>query len=465
MKKSLLITSIILTSIAIAIYSFAGKQQKTAASNYQRFCAGCHGAALEKFAEKKWMDEDDNASVVRSIKYGIEEEGMPAFQKTFSDTEIAELADYVKKGIPDDRTLLKPAVTPDGIIETESQKYIVETVVSGLKVPWGMVFLSEKEILISEREGTLHRFSDGKLGPPIEGLPEIMASGQGGLLDLALHPDFQSNGWIYIAYSALNTGSKKPTGNTAVIRAKLDGNRLSDVQQIYKGNPDTDRSHHFGTRMAFDGKGHIYISNGDRGQHFEFAQKLDNSNGKIHRLNDDGTIPKDNPFVNTPGAVKSIYSYGHRNPQGLCFHPVTNELWQTEHGPRGGDELNVIKKGANYGWPVISYGINYDGTILTDQKEQEGMEQPLFYWTPSIAPCGMTFITGDRYPEWQNNLLVGALSFKYVERLVIKDKSVIHREKLLEDIGRVRNVVMGPDNLIYVSIENPGKILRLVPVE
>ena len=224
-------------------------------------------------------------------------------------------------------------------------------------------------------------------------------------------------------------------------------------------------NYHFGTKIAFDGKGHIFFGNGDRGQHFDFPQKLDNTNGKIHRLNDDGTIPADNPFVNTPGAIPSIYSYGHRNPQGTCIHPVTGELWITEHGPKGGDELNQVKPGLNYGWPVICYGINYDGTILTPLTEKEGMEQPNFYWVPSIGPCGMTFVTGDRYKSWTNNILIGSLSFKYLERVVLSGHSVLHREKLLDGIGRVRNVVMSPDGYIYVAIENPGKILRLMPVE
>jgi aldose sugar dehydrogenase len=441
------------------------EQQQTAAANYQKYCSGCHGANLEKFAAKEWMEEKGTSTAARSIKYGIEDIGMPAFQKTFTDPEIAALADYVKKGVPEDRSRLKPAVTLDEVTESESQKFVVETVVTGLKVPWGLAFLPNGDLLISEREGTLHRFSNGKLGPPIEGLPPIMAFGQGGLLDLALHPDYEKNGWIYIAYSALNTESKKRIGNTAIIRAKLQGNRLTDQQQIYRGTPDTDRGHHFGIKLSFDGKGHLFFGHGERGQHFDFPQKLDNSNGKMHRINDDGTIPKDNPFYNEPGAIKSIWSYGHRNPQGNAFHPETGELWETEHGPKGGDELNIIKPGLNYGWPVISYGINYDGTILTKLKEKEGMEQPVFYWTPSIGPCGMTFVTGNRYPEWKNNILVGSLSFQYLERVVLNGRSVIHREKLLENVGRVRNVVMGPDNLIYVGVETPGRILRLVPVE
>lgn len=439
--------------------------QTSAAINYQKFCAGCHGANLEKFAAKAWMEEKGTSSAFNSIKTGIEDIGMPSFQKTFNDAEIEALASYVKKGIPEDKSLLKPAVTPGGVIESEVQRFVVDTVVTGLSVPWGLAFLPDGDMLISERAGTLHRFSGGKLSPPIEGLPPIMAFGQGGLLDLSLHPDYANNGWIYIAYSALDTESDERKGNTAIMRARLQGNKLVDQQIIYKGSPHTNRGHHFGCKIAFDNKGHIFFGNGDRGQHFDFPQKLENHNGKIHRLNDDGSIPADNPFVNTPGAMPSIYSYGHRNPQGTCIHPGTGELWVTEHGPRGGDELNLIRPGLNYGWPVISYGINYDGTVLTPATQKEGMEQPVFYWTPSIAPCGMTFVTGDRYKNWHHNLLVGALSFKYLERVVINDHSVMHREKLLDGIGRVRNVVMSPDGFIYVAIETPGKILRLLPIE
>jgi len=436
-----------------------------AALNYRTYCAGCHGDKLEKFTAKKWMDEPGNTLVIQSIKLGIEEAGMPSFEKTFSEAEIEELAAYVKKGIPDDRNSLKPAVKAGDVTESEVQDFIVETVVTGLDVPWGLVFLPGGELLISERAGTLHRFSDGKLSPPIEGLPPIRAEGQGGLLDLCLHPDYSRNGWIYFSYSALSPENGNVTSNTAVMRARLQGNKLVDQQVIFRGDPDTDRSHHYGCKLAFDDKGQLFFGIGDRGQHYDFPQNLDNTNGKIHRINDDGSIPEDNPFVNTKGAVPSIYSYGHRNPQGNCINPLSGELWETEHGPRGGDELNLIEPGKNYGWPVISYGINYNGTILTEFTEKEGMEQPVYYWTPSIAPCGMTFLTGDRYKNWRNNLFVGSLRFQYMERVVINGHAVKHTEKLLQGIGRVRNVVVGPDGLIYVATETPGKIVRLLPVE
>ena len=275
------------------------KTDATAEANYQKFCSGCHGANLEKFAEKEWMDEEGTSSAFSSIKFGIENIGMPAFQKTFTDKEIKELAEYVKKGIPADRSTLLPALTPDKILESEVQNFTLDTVVSGLNVPWGMAFLPNGDMLISERSGALLVFSGGKLSAPVEGLPDIMAIGQGGLLDIALHPDYVTNGWIYFSYSALNSGGSRPTGNTAIMRARLDGTRLVDQQIIFRGQPATDRNYHFGCKIAFDGKGHIFFGIGDRGQHFDFPQKLDNHNGKIHRLNDDGSIPADNPFVNT----------------------------------------------------------------------------------------------------------------------------------------------------------------------
>lgn len=437
----------------------------SAETNYKNFCAGCHGVNLERFTVKPWMDDEGISQAFESIKFGIIDIGMPAFEQTFTDDEIEKLAVYVKEKIPRDRSTLKPAFTAEGVINSEVHNFVIDTVVSGLSVPWGLAFLPNGDLLISERAGTLHRYSNGILSDPIEGLPPIMAIGQGGLLDLALHPDYKNNGWIYMAYSALNPVSERPIGNTAILRARLNGNQLVDQEVIFEGLPHTPLQYHFGCKLAFDGKGHLFFGIGDRGQRDDFPQRLDNHNGKIHRIMDDGAIPLDNPFVNDPSAMPSIYSYGHRNPQGTSIHPVTGELWVSEHGPKGGDELNLVEPGLNYGWPVISYGINYNGTIFTELTEKEGMEQPVFEWTPSIAPCGMTFVTGDRFMNWENNLLVGSLSFQYVERVAVEGNAVTHREKLLEGVGRVRNVVMSPDGYVYVAIETPGLILRLIPIE
>ena len=288
--------------------------------------------------------------------------------------------------------------------------------------------------------------------------------GQGGLMDLQLHPEYAENGWIYISFSYFDALNKR-AGNTAIIRTKLVGNELSDIQYIYRGTPTLSSTHHYGSRIEFDNEGYLYFSIGDRGRRDKFPQKLDNSNGKVHRLHDDGRIPADNPFVSNPGAEKSIYSYGHRNIQGIARHPVTGEIWTHEHGPKGGDEINISKAGLNYGWPVISFGINYSGTKFTDDTAMAGMEQPMLYYVPSIAPCGMAFVTGNRYKGWENNLLIGSLRFKYLERLVVSENTVIEQERLLEDIGRVRNVKVSPDGYIYVAVEQPGKILKLIPVK
>ena len=461
---SLFVFTIALASCTSTAQNSA-KAEKLPADNYRTYCAGCHGDNLEKFVDKVWMDQEGTSSIEESIKNGIIEIGMPAFEKTFTDAEIEALALYVKEGIPADRQELVASVHANQIIESEVHRFVIDTVVLGLDVPWGLAFLPNGDLLISERSGTLHTFSNGQLSPPIEGLPPIMAFGQGGLMDLALHPNYEDNGWIYMSYSALNTQSSKPMGNTAIMRARLKEGKLTDQEVLYKGTPDTDRGHHFGCKLAFDGKGYLYFGIGERGQHFDFPQKLDNSNGKIHRIHDDGRIPTDNPFVTTSGAIKSIYCYGNRNPQGNAFHPVTGDLWETEHGPMGGDELNLIKPGLNYGWPIISYGINYDGTILTEMSHKEGMEQPVIQWTPSIAPCGMTFVTGNRFKNWENNILVGSLRFDYVERIVLDGQKVAHQEKLVEGIGRVRNVVVSPDGLVYIGLENPGRIVRLIPVD
>lgn len=462
--KTLLISSFFFSFILISntnswlscSQGFTDKKAKisSASKNYEEYCAGCHGKNLEKFKSKEAEDFTSIQKLVKSIKYGLEDIGMPAFEKAFSDEEILELAEFVANSVK-----LDSAKKSD----TVNQEFEIETIVTGLEIPWGLAFLPNGDMLITERSGKLLRFSKGQLSSPIMGVPEVFAVNQGGLLDIALHPEYEKNGWIYFSYSSVQMEGNDRKSNTAIMRARLEGNTLKDQEVIFQAEPLTTRAHHFGCKLAFDKENNLFFGVGDRGQHFDFPQKLDNHNGKIHKIRDDGRIPEDNPFVNTPGAKASIYSYGHRNPQGTCFHPETGELWESEHGPKGGDELNLVKPGLNYGWPVISYGINYDGSILTKLKEKEGMVQPVHQWTPSIAPCGMTFMTGDNYPGWKNNLFLGSLSFRYLERVVLDGHRVIHTEKLLEDIGRVRNVVMSPDGYLYVAVESPGRILRLKP--
>lgn len=458
-----LISFLLLSALSSCIGQSKEVEQKLAASNYQNYCAGCHGDQLQKFNKSEWMYGSDLSQLVKSIQQGREDIGMPAFGGTFSASEIKALAEYVKEGIPADKSVLKPAETNGGIVQSEQQKFYVDTVVSGLDVPWGLEFLPNGDLLIADRSAKLYRFTNGQL-QQISGLPEIMVKGQGGLMDLELHPDYEENGWLYFSYSGYAAENKRE-GCTNIMRAKLDGNSLVDKQLIFDGFPDTDKGHHWGCKLEFDRNGYLFFGVGERGAHFVNPQFLGNHCGKIHRIFDDGSVPPDNPFVNTPGAMPTIYSYGHRNPQGTCMNPETGEIWETEHGPKGGDELNIIRPGLNYGWPVISYGINYDGTILTEFAEKEGMEQPVTYWVPSIAPCGMTFVKGDRYKNWKNNILVGSLRFIYLERIQLEGQKVVHQEKLLEGIGRVRNVEMSPDGFIYVAIEKPGKIVKLIPVD
>ncbi|MGS2763176.1 PQQ-dependent sugar dehydrogenase [Sinomicrobium sp. M5D2P9] len=345
------------------------------------------------------------------------------------------------------------------IHEPETVDYTVETVVDDLSVPWGMAFLPDGSMLITERSGELIRFKDGEK-TAISNVPEVYARGQGGLLDILLHPDYENNGWIYLSYSTPE--GEENGAHTAIIRTKLQGDALVDKQLLYKGTPNTRKSHHFGSRMVFDRDGYLYFSIGERGDHDINPQDITRDGGKVYRIREDGSIPQDNPFTGNAEAKHAIYSYGHRNPQGMVVHPETGEIWVHEHGPRGGDEINIVKKGANYGWPEITYGIDYDGTIISDETEKEGMEQPIYYWVPSIAPSGMAFITSDIYPEWKGNLLAGSLSFQYLERLVMDGNEVTYREKLLTDMGRVRDVRQGPDGYIYASIEGKG-IVKIVP--
>jgi glucose/arabinose dehydrogenase len=347
------------------------------------------------------------------------------------------------------------------VIESEKQKYFVDTLITGLEIPWGMAFLPNGDVLITERKGQLRIVKNGVLSEDtILGVPPVVFTVQGGLLDIELHPNYEENGWIYLAYSC---ASEEGGSNTAIMRAKLEGNTLVQQEKIFQATPFGNRPHHFGCKLQFDREGYLYFSVGDRGE-WDNAQDLTNHAGKIHRIHDDGRIPEDNPFLATEGAMPSIFTYGNRNPQGVTIHPQTGEIWAHEHGPRGGDEVNIIKAGTNYGWPVISYGINYDSTIITELTEKEGLAQPLHYWVPSIAPCGMTFTTSDLYPNWKGNLLVGSLRFRYLNRCEVVDGKIVHEEKLLDTQGRVRDVEVGPDGYIYVAVEAPGMLLRVYPI-
>lgn len=349
----------------------------------------------------------------------------------------------------------------DTTIEASTYTYSVETVVDDLQIPWGMAFLPDGSMLITEKSGELIHFKDGKK-QLVRGVPAIYNRGQGGLMDVVLHPNYEQNGWIYFTYASAEGDSNG--GNTALARAKLENDQLKSLEVLYKATPNTSKGQHFGSRIAFDKEGYLYFSAGERGERDINPQDITRDNGKIYRLNDDGSIPADNPFVNEPNAKKAIFSYGHRNPQGLIQNPKTGEIWEHEHGPMGGDEINIIKKGANYGWPVVTYGQNYSGTSITSETSRPDMEDPIYYWVPSIAPSGMAYVTSDKYPHLKDNLLVGSLKFQYLELDILDGKKVVKRERLLEGIGRVRDVRQAPDGFIYVAVEGLG-IVKLIATE
>jgi glucose/arabinose dehydrogenase len=342
---------------------------------------------------------------------------------------------------------------------TADNRFTVQTLYESFKNPWGMAWLPDGRMLVTERAGDILVFKDDKYtGEKLTGMPAVYAQGQGGLMDIQIHPNYNTNKWIYIAFSKAVDGG----ATTAVARFKLNGNQVTDLTELFTAKPYISASHHFGSRIVFDKDNYMFIAAGERGTQPK-VQELNNDHGKIHRLHDDGRVPNDNPFVNQAGANPSIWSYGHRNPQGMVYDATTNRIWAAEHGPKGGDELNLIEKGKNYGWPKTCYGINYDGTVLTPNKELPGIENPARYWVPSIGPCGITIVTSKRYPDWKGNILVGALAFRHVARVQLDGKKYVTEEKLLDGMGRVRHVAESPDGYLYVITEGPGLLLKLVP--
>lgn len=337
-------------------------------------------------------------------------------------------------------------------------RYDVETVAEDMRVPWAMTWLPDGDLLVSERRGEILRIRDGELVARLTGVPDVDANAQGGLLDLVLHPQFATNQLLYMSYSDKTGGDGS---NTAIARGRLVGNALTDVEIVYKAGPNTSSGYHFGSRMAFDNEGYLYFSIGDRGQRDVNPQDKQRDGGKIYRIHDDGRIPADNPFAGSD-AVTAMYSLGHRNTQGMAKHPVSGKIWTHEHGPRGGDEINVIKPGANYGWPILSYGINYSGTEFAEGTEREGFESPAWYWDPSIAPSGMAFVTSDKYPDWKGHLLVGALRGQKLVLCEIDGDRVVSVKTVLEDVGRVRDVRQAPDGYVYVAIDGLG-VQRVIP--
>lgn len=351
---------------------------------------------------------------------------------------------------------------------SERHSFRVVTVADGLVHPWGLAFLPNGDMLVTERPGRLRIIRNGTLdAEPIAGVPEVWAQGQGGMLDVAVHPQFATNRFVYLSFSRPSAAG----AGTAVVRGRLEGNRLADVKEIFVSNTVSTSGQHFGSRLAFDRQGFLYVTAGDRGdspmaQENHNSQRLDRHAGSVLRLHDDGRAPADNPFAGRAGAQPEIYSYGHRNPQALTFHPETGQLWSTEHGARGGDELNLILPGRNYGWPIITHGVNYNGQPIGIGREREGLEPPIVFWVPSIATSGMAFYTGNRFPNWKGDLFVGGLIGEQLERITLRGTRVENRETLLADYRRrIRDVRNGPDGYIYLLIDAPsGPVVRLEPV-
>ena len=354
----------------------------------------------------------------------------------------------------------------DSIEKTEKETFKIETFIDGFDVPWGMAFLPNKNLIVSDRNGSLWLVDyKSKTKTHIIGVPEVRYKGQGGLLDIQVHPEFINNNYIYIGFTSY-LKSKKNKTFTSVVRGILENNSLTDQKIIYKADDIYYSSNtvHYGTRIVFDNEGYLYFSIGDRGKRNQ-AQLLNYPNGKIHRLHDDGSIPKNNPFIQEKNAIKSIWTYGNRNPQGLAIHPVSAIIFETEHGPRGGDELNILSSGKNYGWPEITYGKNYSGTTITKYTHKEGMEQPVIHWTPSIAVCGIDFYDGEIFKNWKNDLLVSSLKFENLYRLKIKDNKVTEQEIVYRAGSRIRDVETGPEGFIYLALEDPGRIVRFIPIK
>jgi glucose/arabinose dehydrogenase len=432
-------------------------------------CASCHGEQLEggrasSLLDDEWRFGGGDAELAASIREGRPGTLMPPFAATLDERKIRSLVVLIRELA--ERAKVDAAAAPrageDAVHSTERHAFRLETVASGLDTPWGMEFLPDGRMLVSERPGRLRVVPPGgPIGAPVVGLPRVWEVQDGGLFDVALHPDYARNGWIYLAYSE---PGPRESSMTAVVRGRIRDSAWVDQQFLFEPRPEAfgPKNEHYGLRFVFDRRGHLFYSIGDRGEPAD-AQRLTSPAGKIHRVLDDGSVPNDNPYVGRADALPTIWSHGHRNPQGLALDPVTGELWASEHGPRGGDELNRIGPGLNYGWPLVTFGINYDGTSISELTAMPGLEPPVVQWTPSLAACGIAFYTGDRFAGWKNDLFVTGLVGQQLRRLVIEDGHVTHQELLFRGLGRVRDVVNGPDGYLYVVLNQPGRIVRLAP--
>ncbi|ADE54115.1 PQQ-dependent sugar dehydrogenase [Coraliomargarita akajimensis] len=437
---------------------------------YTQYCVTCHGENLQGGLGKSllepeiWTVVGKSRSFLDYVQKGDANTGMPSFEATLDEKQIRSLEIFIQEKQQQSERATSPVpVDNNGIYSTSDYKYRLETIVDGLALPWSVEFLPNGDLLISERAGNLRVFSNGKLSSPISGLPEIWAKGQGGLMDIGIHPDYSTNGWIYISYSEQSSEGK---GMTAVARGRLKDGHWVDNETVLSFAPElhTGAGVHWGTRLVFK-DGYLFFGIGDRGAMHK-AQDLSTPNGKIHRVHDDGRIPADNPFADNSDALPSIWALGVRNPQGMVLSPDGSEIWESEHGPRGGDEINRIEAGKNYGWPKITYGMHYNGAPITDKTAAPGLEQPAHYWTPSISVCGIDFYTGDDFPMWQGELFAGGLRSEELHRLTIKDGKVVAQEIVLKGAGRIRDVRSSPTGHLYLVLNGKqNSVVRLVPAE
>jgi aldose sugar dehydrogenase len=454
-------------------------QQRVGATQlYNENCAKCHGrsgegggAGTRTLLTVEKFDQKNDRPFFDAIKNGVPDMGMDAYGTTMTDEQIWSLVVHIREMQAGAlRAANGSPKATNGVYPSKHVPYRIETVVEegkGLKTPWSMDWLPDGRMLVANRPGAMYVSNKGVLGPEVKGLPETVEIGQGGLMDVAVHPDCAKNGWIYLAFTDPKKDEAR-SGMTKIVRGKLkfegDQATWTGQQTIYEADQKhyTRAGIHFGSRIVFDGKGHVFFVVGERGSNMG-AQSLENPWGKIHRVNEDGTIPSDNPFVSNASAIKSIWSYGHRNPQGLVLD-LDGLLWDTEHGPRGGDEVNRIEKGANYGWPVVCFGIDYSDAPfrLPWPKADQKINMPVFRWMPSIGACGLDVVRGDVFPQWKGDLVAGGLSGANVDRFRMKDGQLVEREELVHGMGRVREVTVGPEGAIYIALNQPDKIIRLV---
>ena len=473
-------------SLAPLTPAFAQNIRATGKINefYKASCANCHGPKLEggmtpannkvpSLLDDEWLHGGDDDSIAKSIKNGYPEKEMPPWGGALTDKEIRAMVIFIREQqFAFKRGQIKIEKLPDSFAgKSQLHNFQLDTWVDALTEPWSMAFLSPKLAIVGEKKGAVYLIEDGKrASEPLKDTPEVDTGGQAGMFDIVPHPNYAQNGWIYFAFSdPQKNAAGNPVSLTKIIRGKLNDGALVNQETVFQAPVEMYPKAggvHFGGRLAFDGKGHLFFTIGERGTK-ENAQNLEVVMGKVHRVMDDGRLPADNPFAKDPRAFKTIYSYGHRNPQGLAIHPTTGNVYDIEHGPRGGDEVNFVRPGRNYGWPVITWGMDYPGTPIGEGLQmKEGMEQPVTYWLPSIAPCGSSFYTGNLFPKWKNHLFVASLAAKELRRLEINGGRLVAQEVIFKgetDANRIRHVIGGPDGALYVLFRE--RIARIVPAK